>query len=34
VTWRPGWQVATLNCGHDAMVADPDGLTALLETLA
>jgi pimeloyl-ACP methyl ester carboxylesterase len=34
VTGRPGWQVATLNCGHDAMVADPDGLTALLETLA
>ncbi len=34
VTGRPGWEVATLTCGHDAMVADPDGLTALLETLA
>ena len=34
VTGQPGWEVATLSCGHDAMVADPDGLTALLETLA
>ena len=34
VTGRPGWQVATLTCGHDAMVADPDGLTTLLKTLA
>ncbi len=34
VTGSPGWEVATLTCGHDAMVADPDGLTALLERLA
>jgi pimeloyl-ACP methyl ester carboxylesterase len=34
VTGQPGWEVATLSCGHDAMVADPEGLTALLETLA
>jgi hypothetical protein len=34
VTGEPGWRVASLACGHDAMVADPDGLTALLETLA
>lgn len=34
VTGKPGWDVATLTCGHDAMVADPDGLTALLVRLA
>ncbi len=34
VTGRPGWEVARLTCGHDAMVADPEGLTALLATLA
>lgn len=34
VTGRPGWEVARLTCGHDAMVADPEGLTALLGTLA
>ena len=34
VSGRVGWEVATLTCGHDAMVADPDGLTALLEALA
>ena len=34
VAGRPGWEVAMLRCGHDAMVADPVGLTALLERLA
>ncbi|MGV8850863.1 MAG: hypothetical protein ACOH16_15120 [Propionibacteriaceae bacterium] len=34
VAGRPGWEVARLTCGHDAMVADPEGLTALLTTLA
>lgn len=26
----PRWRTASLECGHDAMVDDPDGLTALL----